>query len=110
MKKILIVITGPTGIGKTDLSIEIAKKLNCEIISADSRQIYQELKIGTAVPDYSQISAVKHHFIGNKSIHDYYSAGKYELEVISLLKKIFEFFVGKHFVNHFKNYVFVVVG
>ena len=90
LKNTLVVILGPTGIGKTDFSIDIAKKLNCEIISADSRQIYKELKIGTAVPDASQLSEIKHHFIGTKFIHDYYSAGKNELEVIALLKKQFE--------------------
>ncbi len=85
----LVVIIGPTAIGKTDLSIYLAQKLATEIISADSRQFYKELKIGTAVPDNAQLKAVKHHFIGNKSIHDYYNASSFEFEVINLLKKLF---------------------
>ncbi len=89
MKNTLIVINGPTAIGKTDLSIYLAKKLDTEIISADSRQFYKELKIGTAVPDNAQLKSVKHHFIGNKSIHDYYNASSFEFEVINLLKKLF---------------------
>jgi len=87
--KNLIVIIGPTGIGKTDLSIEIAQKLNTEIISCDSRQIYKELKVGTAVPSDVQLNKVKHHFIGNKSIHDYYNASMFEVEVLELLEKLF---------------------
>lgn len=87
--KSLIVIVGPTGIGKTDLSIEIAKEFNAEIISSDSRQIYKELKIGTAVPSFDQLNNIKHHFIGNKSIHDYYNASMFEFEVIDVLKKLF---------------------
>jgi len=87
--KNLIVIIGPTGIGKTDLSIEIAQKLNTEIISCDSRQIYKELKIGTAVPSDVQLNKVKHHFIGNKSIYDYYNASMFEVEVLELLEKLF---------------------
>ncbi|MCF6240368.1 MAG: tRNA (adenosine(37)-N6)-dimethylallyltransferase MiaA [Bacteroidales bacterium] len=87
--KTLIVIVGPTGIGKTDLGIYLAQKLDTEIISADSRQFFRELKIGTAVPDAEQLKAVKHHFIGNKSIHDYYNASSFEFEVIDLLKKRF---------------------
>lgn len=90
MKNTLIVISGPTGIGKTDLSINIAKMLNTVIVSADSRQIYKELKIGTAVPDDNQLTAVKHYMIQNKSIFDYYSAGRYELEVIDILKEEFK--------------------
>ena len=89
-KKKLIVILGPTGIGKTDLSILLAQKLNTEIISADSRQFFRELKIGTAVPDDKQLKAVKHHFIANKSIHDYYNASSFEFEVIDLLKNLFK--------------------
>ena len=90
MPKTLIVISGPTGIGKTDLSIDIAKMLDTVIISADSRQIYKELQIGTAVPDKKQLSAVKHFMIQNKSIFDYYSAGKYELEVDKILNENFK--------------------
>ena len=86
----LIVILGPTAIGKTDLSIEIAQNFDTCIISADSRQIYKELKIGTAIPSNEQLNAVQHYFIGNKSIHDYYNASMYECEVIDLLSKLFK--------------------
>lgn len=89
MNKELIVIAGPTAIGKTDLSISIAKKLNTEIISADSRQIYKELKIGTATPSAEQLSQVKHHFIQCISIHGNYNASRYEEEVNLLLDDLF---------------------
>ena len=82
-------LLGATGIGKTDLSISLAKSFNAEIISSDSRQFYKELRIGTAVPTAEQLAEVKHYMIHNKSITDYYSAGKYELEVMELLKNIF---------------------
>ncbi len=88
--KNLIVILGPTGIGKTNLSINIAKLLNTYILSSDSRQVYKELSIGTAVPSEEQLSKVKHYFIHNKSIHDYYNASMFEFEVIELLDKIFK--------------------
>lgn len=88
--KSLIVILGPTGIGKTDLSIEIAKEFSTEIISSDSRQVYKELKIGTAVPSVEQLTRVKHHFIGNKSIYDYYNASMFEFEVLGLLEILFQ--------------------
>lgn len=90
MRQTLIVLAGPTAVGKTDLSIELAKALQTEIISADSRQVYKEMRIGTAVPEPEQRTAVKHHFIQNKSIHNYFSAGKYELEALELLKKLFK--------------------
>ncbi|MCB2196801.1 MAG: tRNA (adenosine(37)-N6)-dimethylallyltransferase MiaA [Bacteroidetes bacterium] len=86
----LIVILGPTGIGKTDLSIDIAKAFNTEIISSDSRQVYKELKIGTAVPTNEQLKKVKHHFIGNKSIYDYYNASMFEYEVLDTLNELFQ--------------------
>ena len=68
MSKYLIVIAGPTGIGKTNLSIEIAKKYNAEILSCDSRQFFKEMSIGTAVPTKKELEEVKHHFIQNRSI------------------------------------------
>ncbi len=89
-QNILVVILGPTGIGKTDLSIEIAKELNAEIISCDSRQMYRELNIGTAVPEFMQLAQVKHHFIGNLSIHDYYNAGEFEFQTLHLLEELFK--------------------
>jgi tRNA dimethylallyltransferase len=90
--KNLIVIVGPTGIGKTDLSIDIAKEYNTEIISSDSRQVYKELKIGTAVPTDHQLSQVKHHFIGNVSIYDYYNASMFEFQVIDKLRDLHQKF------------------
>lgn len=87
--KNLIYIAGPTGVGKTDLSIEIAKKFNTDIVSCDSRQFYKELKIGTSPPSNTQLSEVKHHFIHNKSIHDKYNVGVYEKDAIDLINKIF---------------------
>ena len=89
MLNLLIVILGPTGVGKTEVAIKVATELDTYIISADSRQVFKELNIGTAVPDTSQLKNVKHFFIQHKSIHDYYSASIYEQEVISLLKKLF---------------------
>lgn len=88
--KTLAVIIGPTGIGKTDLSIAIAKELKAEIISCDSRQMYRELKIGTAAPEPLQLATIKHHFIGNLAIHDYYNAGEFEIEVLKLLGYLFK--------------------
>lgn len=92
MNKSLIVIAGPTGIGKTKISVQIAQKLGTEIISADSRQIYKELSIGTAVPSEEELKAVKHHFIQTKSIYEYYNASMFEFEVIDLLKERFRYF------------------
>lgn len=89
MSNVLVIILGPTGVGKTEVAIKVASALNTFIISADSKQIYKEMKIGTAVPSPSQLKQVKHYFIQHKSINDYYSASIYEQEVISLLKKKF---------------------
>ncbi len=86
----LITILGPTGIGKTDLTIKIARHFNAEIISSDSRQIYKEMKIGTAVPSDEQLKNVTHHFIGNKSIYDYYNASMFEIEVLDLMENLFK--------------------
>ena len=83
----LIVVSGPTAIGKTDLSIQLAKALDCDIISADSRQIYREMDIGTAKPSPQELASVKHYFINYKSIHDYYSAGRFETDTLELLKR-----------------------
>ena len=86
----LIVIVGPTCVGKTDLTIRLAKQLNAEIISADSRQFYQELNIGTAKPSIAEMQGVKHHFINSHSITEYYSAGNFERDVLQLLDEIFK--------------------
>ncbi len=88
--KELIVIEGPTAVGKTELSIRLAEKLGTEIISADSRQIYREMRIGTAVPSESELSRVKHHFIRTVSVHEYYNASRYEDEVNLLLSGLFQ--------------------
>ena len=87
--KRLIYIAGPTGIGKTELSIKIAKKLKTEIISCDSRQFFKELKIGTSPPSKKQLETIKHHFIHNKSIHDDYNVGKFEKDAINLINSLF---------------------
>ena len=87
MKK-LIVILGPTGVGKTDLSIELANQLNCPIISADSRQIYKGMIIGTDAPSEKQLQKAKHYFISTLSVHDYFSASQFEDEVIALLSEL----------------------
>ena len=89
-KKELVVIAGPTAVGKTDFAIELAAHLKTEIISADSRQVYKELSIGTAKPDSSQLNKVKHHLVGNISIHDYYNVAKFEVDVLSLLTDLFK--------------------
>lgn len=89
MNKHLVVIAGPTGVGKTDLCIQLALRFNTVIISSDSRQIYKELKIGTAAPTDEQLNQVKHHSIGNKSVYDYYNASKFEVEVLKLLNTLF---------------------
>lgn len=88
--KHLIVIAGPTASGKTNTAIELAKRFRSEIISADSRQIYKEMRIGTAVPSDEQLLAVKHHFVHAISVSERYNASRFELEVLSLLEKLFE--------------------
>jgi tRNA dimethylallyltransferase len=85
----LIVIAGPTAVGKTGVSVQMAKKLGCDIISADSRQFYKELSIGTAKPTEDEMSGVTHHFIDFMSVQEEFSAGKFELAVMDLLPKIF---------------------
>ena len=77
----LIVLIGPTGIGKTELSLQIAERYHTEIISSDSRQIYRSLPIGTAAPTQEQLKRVRHHFVGTLSLDDYYSAARFEEEV-----------------------------
>jgi tRNA dimethylallyltransferase len=89
-EKQVILITGPTGIGKTGLSIKMANHFNCAIISADSRQIFHEMNIGTAAPSREQIRSAPHYMVGTKSIFDYYSAFEYEQEALPVAEKIFE--------------------
>lgn len=81
----LIVVTGPTGVGKTELCLSLAERYNVDIINADSRQIYAELPIGTAAPTAEQQRRVRHHFVGTHHIGDYYSASMYEQDVLKLL-------------------------
>ncbi len=85
--KTLVVITGPTAVGKTALTIELAQHYGIPIINADSRQIYRELKIGTAAPTDEQLQQAPHLFVGTKSIDDYYNASMYEQEVLSYIKE-----------------------
>jgi tRNA dimethylallyltransferase len=87
--KTLITIVGPTGIGKTRLSIALAQALGCEIISCDSRQFYKEMRIGTAVPSHEELTLVKHHFIQNRSISEDYSVGQFEKDALLLLNDLF---------------------
>lgn len=89
MKNTLIVLPGPTGVGKTGFAVELATRLRCDIISCDSRQFYREMKIGTAAPDDEQLSRVRHHFIGFISVTDYYSVSLFERDVLALLPKLF---------------------
>lgn len=88
--KTLFVLIGPTGVGKTELSLNIAEMLGCHIVSADSRQMYADLKIGTASPTPDQLARVPHHFVGNLSLTDYYSAARYEEEAIKCLNHLFQ--------------------
>ncbi|WP_296384001.1 tRNA (adenosine(37)-N6)-dimethylallyltransferase MiaA [Winogradskyella sp.] len=99
MTNILISIVGPTAIGKTELSIKLAEHFNSEIISADSRQFYKEMNIGTAVPSKEELNAAKHHFIQHKSIEEDYNVGDFEREAISKIDQL-----------HQKNPIVVMVG
>jgi tRNA dimethylallyltransferase len=86
----LLVILGPTGVGKTNVSLQMAEHFGCPIVSSDSRQFYRELKIGTAAPTEEQLSRVKHYFIGSHSIHDEYNSGQYEKDAVELLDELFK--------------------
>ena len=97
-KKVIFII-GPTAIGKTKLSIDLAKIFSCEIISCDSRQFYKELKIGSAPPDKLELTKIKHHFIQNLSVEEDYSAGQFEIDAMERIKKI-----------HKKNNLVLMVG
>lgn len=89
MNPTLVVLLGPTGVGKTAISMKLAELFACPIVSSDSRQLYRELKIGTAAPSPQQLEQVQHYFIGTHSIFDLYSAGQYELDAIQLLNELF---------------------
>jgi len=97
--KTLISIVGPTGVGKTALAIKLAKEYHTEIISADSRQFYREMNIGTAKPSQEELNSVPHHFINSHSVHDEYSAGDYEKEALACIDTLFK-----------KNDVLILVG
>lgn len=90
MMNTLVVLVGPTGVGKTDLSIALAKHLDSPIISSDSRQFYKELLVGTAPPTPQQLAEVKHYFIHSRSIVDDYTSGKFELDALALLAELFK--------------------
>ena len=86
----LVVITGPTGVGKTDTAISVAQALSAEIISADSRQLYRDIPIGTAAPTAQQQALVPHHFVSTLGLDEYYSAAQFESDVMQLLPQLFE--------------------
>ena len=86
----LLIVLGPTAVGKTDYSIDLALKLGSPVISCDSRQIFREMRIGTARPSDEQLARVKHYFIASHSISDNYTAGRYELEAMALLEELFK--------------------
>ncbi len=91
-KKLLLTICGPTGIGKTAWAISLARHFQTEILSADSRQFYAEMKIGTAMPSPAELEQAKHHFIGHRSIHDDYSVGAFREEALALMKNLYRKF------------------
>ena len=84
----LLVITGPTGVGKTELTLRLAERFGCPVVSADSRQIYREIPIGTAAPTADELTRVKHYFVGTKSVTEDYSAGQYERDALEVLKDL----------------------
>ncbi len=98
--KLLVIVDGPTASGKTKVGVDLAKYYKSEVISADSRQFYKELKIGTARPDSEELEGVSHHFLGHASIHDEINAGKFEKEAAAVIDQLFK----KH------NILFVVGG
>lgn len=89
MRKKLVVLLGPTAVGKTELSLQLAERLGCPIISADSRQLYRDMVVATAAPTREQLARVPHHFIGTLSLTDYYSAAQYEADALALIERLF---------------------
>jgi len=89
-RKSLLVITGPTAVGKTELSLRLAEQLGCPIINADSRQIYMGIEIGTAAPTAEEMERVKHYFVHTKELDEYYSAAQFEEDVLKLLEELFK--------------------
>lgn len=90
MPKNLLVLLGPTGVGKTELSLQLAEHFKCPIINADSRQIYQDISIGTAAPTAEELARVKHYFVHTLRLDEYYSAAEYEKDVLALLSELFQ--------------------
>src|SRR5437879_2305095 len=90
LTKTLIVIAGPTAVGKTTIAIELAKQLKTEIISADSRQFYREMSVGTAKPTDKELAAAKHHFINSHSITENFTVGDFEKQSLQLLNELFK--------------------
>ena len=90
MPKTLLVLLGPTGVGKTELSLQLAEHFKCPIINADSRQIYQDIEIGTAAPTAEELARVKHYFVHTLKLDEYYSAAEYEKDVLTLLAELFQ--------------------
>ncbi|GHV24229.1 tRNA dimethylallyltransferase 1 [Bacteroidia bacterium] len=88
--KILVILLGPTGVGKTEYSLQLAEQFRCPILSADSRQLYRDLPIGTAAPTAADLQRVKHYFVGTLGLEDYYNAGQFEEDAIKLLAKLYE--------------------
>lgn len=89
MKPKLIVLTGPTGVGKTELSLSLAEFLHTPILNADSRQLFRDIPVGTAAPTPEQMKRVKHHFVGTLALTDYYSAAQFEADVLALLQELY---------------------
>ena len=90
MQKTLLVLLGPTGVGKTELSIQLAEQFKCPIINADSRQIYKDIEIGTAAPTAEELARVKHYFVHTLGLDEYYSAAEFEKDVLALLDELFK--------------------
>jgi tRNA dimethylallyltransferase len=89
-KKLLVMVCGPTAVGKTAVALQLAAHFNTEIISADSRQVYKEINIGTAKPSHEELAQIPHHFINHVSIHENFSAGQYELEALEKIESLFQ--------------------
>lgn len=89
--KTLFVIVGPTGVGKTSLCLKVAEHLNTVIINADSRQVFKEIPVGTAAPTKDERKSIRHFFVGNLHINEYYNASKYEQDVLKLLNILFKY-------------------